>query len=81
MIREEIESYLDYSSDYIRSIAEQALSIDSDYKSSKINKSEYEELLRDLVSQKEVNASLKDLAVKESLNKLINNLIAVASAI
>lgn len=81
MIREELESYLHNGSDYIKSIAKQALNIDSDYKAGKINKSEHEELLKDLATQKEVNASLKDLAVKESLNKLINGLIAVASAV
>lgn len=81
MIREEIESYLDYSSEFIKKIAEQALAIDNAYKSGEINKLEYEELLNDLIIQKNVSASLKDLAVKESLNKLLNNLILLAAAI
>lgn len=81
MIKEEIESYLDYDNEFIKSIARQAVQIDEDFKANKLSKSEHQELLKDLASQKDVQASMKDLAVKESLNKLINNLITVASAL
>lgn len=81
MIRDDIESFADYDNEFIKSIAEQAIKIDSDYKAQKISKEEYIELLEDLNLQKNISQSIKDLAIQERLNKLVSGLILAASAL
>ncbi|NBW58281.1 hypothetical protein EBR43_10985 [bacterium] len=81
MIRDDIESFANYDNDFIKSIAEQAIKIDSDYKAQKISKEEYIELLEDLNLQKNISQSIKDLAIQERLNKLVSGLILAASAL
>jgi len=81
MIRDDIESFADYDNEFIKSIAEQAIKIDNDFKAQKISKEEYVELLEDLNLQKNISQSIKDLSIQERLNKLVTGLITAASAL
>jgi len=78
---DEIKSYLTCDCDLTKSIALRTVELQDLHNKKKISNEEYIELLGDLVSQKNVDMSLKQLAVKESLNKLINGLIAAASVV
>jgi hypothetical protein len=81
MIKDQIETYIDYDHKLIKEIARQAIEIENKFQSKMINKSEYEELMSDIKSQTDVSLSMKDLAVKESLNKLIDALITAATLV
>jgi len=81
MIKDQIETYIDYDHKLIKEIARQAIDIENKFQSKMINKSEYEELMSDIKSQTDVSLSMKDLAVKESLNKLIDALITAATLV
>jgi hypothetical protein len=73
---DEIKTFLMCDSDFTKKIAAQTIRINESFIAGKIKKSEYVELLYDLKLQKDTSQSLKQLAVKESLNKLIDGLIA-----
>jgi len=81
MIKDQIETYIDYDHNLIKEIARRAIEIENKFQSKMINKSEYEELMSDIKSQTDVSLSMKDLAVKESLNKLIDALITAATLV
>lgn len=72
---DEIKSFLTCDSEFTKKIAAQTIKLNESYTSGKLKKAEYVELLNDLKLQKDANQSLKQLAVKESLNKLIEGLI------
>jgi hypothetical protein len=81
MIKDQIETYIDYDHKLIKDIARQAIEVENKFQSKMINRSEYEELMSDIKSQTDVSLSMKDLAVKESLNKLIDALITAATLV
>ena len=59
----------------------EAKALEAEFTAGNLSASEYKELLKDLQSTKLIEAAAGDLATLSRLNKMIDGLIAIASAV
>ena len=63
----------------LQDLAQRAYDLKTALANGQISKSEYQELIMDLVHEKNMNESISDLEMKEYINTTVNALITLAS--
>jgi len=63
----------------LQDLAQRAYDLKTALVNGQISKSEYSEMIMDLVHEKNINESISDLETKEYINSTVNALITLAS--
>jgi len=80
-VEQQLEALFNTGNPDLQDLAVRANELKKALEANQINKSEFIEMLNDLVHEKNINESAHDLEVKIAVNAALEALVAIASAV